>query len=120
MKQKREESNHPIRWEPRELRGHVGQNVHRVRHHQEYGLRAVLHYLRNDDLEQLHVPFNQRQPGLSFPLPGTRRDYADVRTGGDGIVATHHDLRPRQKGGGVLMQVQHFAPQLLRVHVYQG
>ena len=90
----------PVLREAGQLDGGIGQDVHRVRHHQQDAAAFPLGDLRDDALEDVQVLVHEVQPGLAGLLACACRDDDD---GGihDVIVGAGIDLHVAHKGDAV-------------------
>lgn len=70
---------------------HVRQYVHRIGHHEDYGVRREFHQIRNDVFQDSHVPLDQLQTRFSRLLTNTGRYHAHPWIGSNGIVCTKTD-----------------------------
>lgn len=70
----------------RQLPGHISQDIHGVGHDQQDGIRAVLHQLGDNSLQDICVTLNQVQTALSGALTSSSCDDAQTGSSGDGKV----------------------------------
>ena len=80
-------TEHAVGGHARELEGHVGQDVHGVRDHQQDALIIALGDLRDDGLEDGDVLVDQIEARLAGRLVRPGRDHGDGRIVDIGVVA---------------------------------
>lgn len=102
----------PVRGEPGELPGDVGEDIDGVGNDEENGIRRVTGERGYDVLEEGDVPLEKVKPGFAGDLACTGGDDAKIGADSDRVVHRGVDRYAGEEGGGVL-EIKHLATELI-------